>query len=282
LERIKTVRPKEKAVRRNSDFFFVFTIILIILDIMRIVCISDTHSLEKDIVHPIPEGDVLIHAGDISNKGGEKDVTNFIHWFQNINGFDTKIFISGNHDHCFEQVNKPHHKRDYDWLRNLMAPENLAQSNVYYLEDNFMTIEDPEFSRPIKFYGSPWQPWFYDWAFNLPRLGDEIEQKWKMIPDDTDVLITHGPPNEILDLVNNFRQPNRNVGCELLRFHVERVKPALNVFGHIHEGYGTKIINDTLFVNASICNPSYYPINKPIIVDLVEVGGKIIANYINE
>ena len=249
---------------------------------MRIVCISDTHSLEKDIVHPIPEGDVLIHAGDISNKGGEKDVTNFIHWFQNINGFDTKIFISGNHDHCFEQVNKPHHKRDYDWLRNLMAPENLAQSNVYYLEDNFMTIEDPEFSRPIKFYGSPWQPWFYDWAFNLPRLGDEIEQKWKMIPDDTDVLITHGPPNEILDLVNNFRQPNRNVGCELLRFHVERVKPALNVFGHIHEGYGTKIINDTLFVNASICNPSYNPVNKPIVVDLVEVDGKIIANYINE
>jgi len=249
---------------------------------MRIVCISDTHSLHKLMEHELPKGDVLIHAGDISNRGGEVDVTNFIYWFQNIQGFDTKIFISGNHDYCFEKVNEPHHKGDYDWLNNLMAPENLAQSDVYYLEDNFMIIERPEFSRPIKLYGSPWQPWFYDWAFNLPRLGKEIEEKWSMIPDDTDVLITHGPPNGILDLVNNFRQPNRNVGCESLRFHVERVKPALNVFGHIHEGYGTTLIDETLFVNASICNPGYNPINKPIIIDLTEVDGKIKANYVEE
>lgn len=249
---------------------------------MRIVCISDTHSLHKLMEHELPKGDVLIHAGDISNRGGEVDVTNFIYWFQNIQGYDTKIFISGNHDYCFEKVNEPHHKGDYDWLKNLMAPENLAQSDVYYLEDNFMIIETPEFSKPIKFYGSPWQPWFYDWAFNLERLGNELEEKWSMIPDDTDVLITHGPPNGILDLVNNFRQPNRNVGCELLRVHVERVKPSLNVFGHIHEGYGTTLIDDTLFVNASICNPGYNPINKPIIIDLTEVDGKIIANYVEE
>lgn len=249
---------------------------------MRIVCISDTHSLQDNMLHEIPSGDVLIHAGDISNKGGEKDVTNFIHWFQNIQGFDMKIFISGNHDHCFEQVNKPHHSRDYDWLRHLMSEENLSQSDITYLEDNSTTLESPEFSRPIKFYGSPWQPWFYDWAFNLPRNGEEMEKKWLMIPEDTDVLITHGPPNGVLDLVNNWRQPFQNVGCELLRFHVERVKPALNVFGHIHEGYGVKNIEDTLFVNASICNPGYNPINKPIIIDLTEVDGKIKANYVEE
>jgi 3',5'-cyclic AMP phosphodiesterase CpdA len=75
---------------------------------MRIVCISDTHSLHGDMAHEIPSGDVLIHAGDISNRGGEKDVTEFIYWFQNIKGFDDKIFISGNHDHCFERVNQPH------------------------------------------------------------------------------------------------------------------------------------------------------------------------------
>ena len=249
---------------------------------MRIVCISDTHSLHKLMKHELPKGDVLIHAGDISNKGGEVDVTNFIYWFQNIQEFDTKIFISGNHDYCFERINEPHHKGDYDWLHNLMSPENLAQSDVTYLEDSFMTIEDPEFSRPIKIYGSPWQPWFYDWAFNLPRLGTELQEKWNMIPEDTDVLITHGPPNGILDLVNNFRQPNRNVGCESLRFHVERVKPALNVFGHIHEGYGVKQVNDTLFVNASICTAGYEPTNKPIIIDLTEVDGKIIATYVEE
>jgi Icc-related predicted phosphoesterase len=232
--------------------------------------------------HELPKGDVLIHAGDISNKGGEVDVTNFIYWFQNIEGFDTKIFISGNHDFCFEKVNQPHHKGDYDWLNNLMSSENLSQSDVTYLQDDFIIIESSEFSRPIKFYGTPWQPWFYDWAFNLPRFGDELQAKWSFIPEDTDVLITHGPPNGILDLVNNFRQPNRNVGCESLRFHVERVKPALNVFGHIHEGYGVKQVNDTLFVNASICTAGYEPTNKPIIIDLTEVDGKIIATYVEE
>ena len=249
---------------------------------MRIVLISDTHSLQHNMLHELPKGNVLIHAGDISNKGEERDVTEFIHWFQNIEGFDTKIFIAGNHDFCFERVNQPHHKGDYDWLHNLMAPENLSQSDVTYLEDDFMTIEDPEFSRPIKFYGSPWQPYFHDWAFNLPRLGEETEKKWLMIPDDTDVLITHGPPNGILDLVNNWRQPFQNVGCELLRFHVERVKPSLNVFGHIHEGYGVKQVDGTLFVNASICNPVYNPINKPIIVDLTEIDGKIVSTYVED
>ena len=249
---------------------------------MRIVCISDTHSLHKLMKHELPKGDVLIHAGDISNRGGEVDVTNFIYWFQNIQEFDAKIFISGNHDHCFEQVNKPHNKRDYDWLRNLMAPENLAQSDVYYLEDNFMIIERPEFSRPIKIYGSPWQPWFYDWAFNLPRLGTELQEKWNMIPEDTDVLITHSPPNGYGDLVNNWRQPNTHVGCECLISRIGEINPSLNVFGHIHEGYGVQHNENTLFVNASICTSNYEPINKPIIVDLTEVDGKIIATYVEE
>lgn len=249
---------------------------------MRIVCISDTHTLHKGMLHELPPGDVLIHAGDISNRGGERDVTEFMHWFQDLKGYENKILVAGNHDHCFEQVNKPHHKRDYDWLRHLMSEENLSQSDVTYLEDDFMTIESPEFPRPIKFYGTPWQPWFYDWAFNLPRAGEELEKKWLMIPDDTDVLITHTPPNGILDLVNNHMQPNRNVGCEVLRFHMERVNPALNVFGHIHEGYGYKRIDNTLFVNASICNAAYRPINKPIVIDLTEVDGKIIATYVED
>ena len=247
---------------------------------MRIVCISDTHSLHGGMAHEIPSGDVLIHAGDVSNRGGERDVTEFIYWFQNIKGFDDKIFISGNHDHCFERVNQPHHKGDYDWLHNLMSPENLSQSDVTYLEDNFITIESDEFSRPIKFYGSPWQPWFYDWAFNLPRLGNELQEKWNMIPEDTDVLITHSPPNGYGDLVNNWRQPKTHVGCECLINRIGEINPLVNVFGHIHEGYGVELGNKTLFVNASICNPGYSPINKPIIIDLQEVYGEIIATHV--
>ena len=249
---------------------------------MRIVCISDTHSLHYKMTEPLPKGDVLIHAGDISNRGGERDVTEFIHWFQNIEGFDTKIFISGNHDFCFEQINEPHHKGDFDWLNNLMNTENLSQSDVTYLEDNFITIESPEFSRPIKFYGTPWQPWFYDWAFNLPRFGDELKTKWSLIPEDTDVLITHGPPNGYGDYVYNWRQPGVNVGCELLINRIIDIKPTLNIFGHIHEGYGVYTNEHTTFVNASICTSAYIPSNKPIVIDLTEVGGKIIATYVEE
>ena len=249
---------------------------------MRIVCISDTHSLHKNMGHELPKGDVLIHAGDISNRGGERDVTDFIYWFQNIQGFDAKIFISGNHDHCFERLNQPHHKGDYDWLHNLMGPENLAQSDVYYLEDNFMIIERPEFSRPLKIYGSPWQPWFYDWAFNLPRMGEELLEKWSKIPTDTDILITHGPPNGYGDLVNNHRQPNGNVGCELLRSKIEELNPILNIFGHIHEGYGVYTNDNTTFVNSSICTASYVPSNKPIVIELKEYDGKIVSTYVEE
>jgi calcineurin-like phosphoesterase family protein len=234
------------------------------------------------MLHLLPKGDVLIHAGDMSNKGGERDVTNFVHWFQNIDGFQYKIFIAGNHDFCFERVNEPHHKGDYDWLHVLMYDENLSQSNVTYLEDDFIEIESPEFSKPIKIYGSPWQPEFYNWAFNLPRMGEELNEKWNNIPEDTDILITHGPPNGFGDLVNNWRQPNMNVGCELLRNKIEELNPTLNVFGHIHEGYGIYNNGKTTFVNASICTPDYRPTNKPIIIDLTEIDGQLNVTYVEE
>jgi predicted phosphodiesterase len=161
-----------------------------------------------------------------------------------------------------------------------MNEENLSQSDVVYLEDSGFTIESPEFSRPIKFWGSPWQPEFYNWAFNLPRLGDELKKYWDMIPNDTDVLITHGPPNEARDFVNNWRQPVRNVGCELLRFRVEQIKPLVHIFGHIHESYGVEYVKDILYVNASTCTERYAPSNKPIVVDLNEYDGEIVATYV--
>jgi Icc-related predicted phosphoesterase len=249
---------------------------------MRIVCISDTHGLHKPMedFNPLPEGDVLIHAGDCTNVGKPHEVKEFVEWFMNIKGFDSKIFIAGNHDWSFENHRHPHHKGDFEWYYHLMNEENLSQSDVTYLEDNGFTIESSEFSRPIKFWGSPWQPEFYSWAFNLPRLGDDLKKYWDMIPDDTDVLITHGPPNEIRDFVNNWRQPIRNVGCELLRFRVEQIKPLIHIFGHIHEAYGVEYNDNILYVNASICNERYVPSNKPIVVDLTEVDGKIIATYV--
>lgn len=249
---------------------------------MRIVCISDTHGLHKPMedFNSLPEGDVLIHAGDCTNVGKPHEVKEFVEWFMDVKGFDSKIFIAGNHDWAFENHRYPHHKGDFEWYYHLMNEENLSQSDITYLEDSGFTIESPEFSRPIKFWGSPWQPEFYSWAFNLPRLGDDLKKYWDMIPNDTDVLITHGPPNEIRDFVNNWRQPIRNVGCELLRFRVEQIKPLVHVFGHIHEAYGVEYNDNILYVNASICNERYVPSNKPIVVDLTEVDGKIIATYV--
>jgi len=247
---------------------------------MRIVCISDTHSLHKimDDINPLPQGDVLVHAGDCTNVGKQHEVTDFVHWFQNLKGFDTKIFIAGNHDFAFEKHRYPHHKGDYDWYYNLMNEENLSQSDVVYLEDNQFIIESPEFSRPLKFWGSPWQPEFYNWAFNLPRQGEELEKYWSMIPNDTDVLITHGPPNFIRD----FTPSNLSVGCELLAVHIERIKPLVHVFGHIHHSYGAVQKENTLFVNAAICTERYVPSNKPIIVEIKEYYGEIVATYVEE
>ena len=250
---------------------------------MRIVCISDTHGLHKimDDLNPLPQGDILLHAGDCTNVGKPHEVKEFVEWFQNIKGFDTKIFIAGNHDWSFQKVNEPHHSGDYDWFHNLMNEENLSQSDVVYLEDTNFTIESSEFSRPIKIHGSPWQPNFYDWAFNLPRLGDEIKSKWEMIPDDTDILITHGPPHEVRDFVSNWRQGDMNVGCELLRYELDnRINPLIHVFGHIHGAYGAAYIKDTLYVNASTCTERYIPSNKPIVIDVTENDGKLIATYV--
>lgn len=238
---------------------------------MRIVCISDSHCYEKKIL--LPKGDILIHSGDLSSKGREHEVRHFIEWFQKVEGFDMKIFIAGNHDLSFENIfsSKP------DWLLHLINDENLTQSDCVYLQDSFITYETPEFSKPLKFYGSPWQPRFYDWAFNVDR--DKIYKYWELIPEDTDVLITHGPPHGVRDYVRG-RVPFENLGCESLRYHIDRVKPILSVFGHIHDGYGTEKINDTLFVNASVCDEGYHPVNQPIVVEVTEVDGKLIANVI--
>lgn len=232
---------------------------------MRIVLISDTHSLHEVMTDPIPKGDVFIHAGDCTNVGEQHDLTRFVHWIQNLD-FDTKIFISGNHDFCFE--------RKEQWFKNLINNENLNQSNCYYLEDDFITIEYPEFSRPIKIYGTPWQPWFRDWAFNVQR--DKLSPYWDKIPLDTDILITHGPPMGILDLTLRGDTP----GCASLLTYVEKIKPVLHIFGHIHEAYGKIKQGDTLFINASICSSRYIPSNKPIIIDLTEINGKLITNII--
>lgn len=208
---------------------------------LRIVCLSDTHNFNELI--NVPDGDILIHAGDATIRGTRFEVEEFLQWFSAL-PHKHKIFVAGNHDWLYE-------------TNQTFAGFITANFNVKYLRDSSIEIEN------LKIYGSPWQPRFYDWAFNLNR-GEEIAEKWRLIPADTDVLITHGPPHEILDSTPN----GDSAGCEELRKRIEKLNLKAHIFGHIHSGYGTITKSGIQFVNASICDESYAPSNSPIIIDI--------------
>jgi len=209
----------------------------------RITLISDTHNKYKQI--DLPVGDILINAGDSTSMGYDHEIKNFCEWIDNLS-YDLKVFIAGNHDWAFQ--NSP----------NKIKVILNEFPNIKYLQDKLLVYDD------IKIYGSPWQPEFMGWAFNLPTNGWELEQKWKDIPINTDILITHCPPFGILDkaYVNSL-----NLGCELLKNAVNIVKPKIHVFGHIHGGYGYIYRDGTHFFIASVLNEHYLYTNKPITFD---------------
>lgn len=208
-------------------------------DSIRIVIISDTHGHHD---FEVPPGEVLIHAGDGCKRGSLDEARSWGE-FLAAQPHPHKIAIAGNHDRCFES-------------EPALAREQLPAS-LTYLCDSGCELEG------LRFWGAPWQPWFLSWAFNLPR-GPELARKWGLIPEHTDVLVTHGPPMGVLDRT----YAGEPVGCEELRAAVARVRPRLHVFGHIHEGYGAEALAGTLFVNASICTLAYRPDNPAVVVDL--------------
>lgn len=208
----------------------------------RIVCIADTHGWGYRAQLKVPEGDVLVHAGDLTSRGLTYEVEEELNWFSRL-PHRCKIFIAGNHDWLFEQ--KPRTARE------------MIPASVTYLEDSGCEVAG------LRFWGSPVQPWFYDWAFNRQR-GPEISKSWSKIPNDTDVLVTHGPPRGILDKTID----GRNDGCDDLLARIREVQPKAHIFGHIHSGYGMQRINGTIHINAAICTDEYQPINRPIVVDL--------------
>lgn len=249
---------------------------------MRIICMSDSHSKHNDLSYNpedfINENDenILIHSGDCTNIGTDQEISDFIDWYSGLKMFDKKIFIAGNHDFGFEKINRyPYHSNQIPEVVLMTNPEILDESDVVYLEDDEYVFKSVTLKRKIKFYGSPWQPEFYDWAFNLPINGEKLRSKWEMIPKDTDILLTHGPAYGLLDLTPDIR----SVGCGLLRERINKVQPLLHNFGHIHHSYGETFHNGTLHVNSSVCNERYVPKNKPIVVDLtLGDNGQILIN----
>jgi len=206
----------------------------------------------------IPEGDVLVLAGDVLRNfymgAPDKDASRQLRALEGFLGFlDRTPFrkvalIAGNHDWCFE-------------LRGEDARKIVAMHpKTVYLEDGGAIIEG------VRFYGSPWQPEFCGWAFNLTRDGEALGKAWAKIPERLDVLVTHGPPFGIMD--SSPSVDCHEQGDRLLLERVKIVKPRYHVFGHIHGGYGRRRIGETEFLNVALCDERYEPVQPPQVIEV--------------
>lgn len=208
---------------------------------MTLVTISDTHGQHNKVI--LPKGDLLIHAGDVTRRGIEAEVVDFISWFAQ-QPFEHKIFIAGNHDFYFERTSE----RDI---------EAIIPKEIIYLKDSGITING------LKIWGSPITPWFFDWAFNRHR-GPEIQRHWDLIDMDTDILVTHGPVHNILDKTVT----GEHAGCVDLLHTIKQIKPKVHIGGHIHEAYGIAHVDGTTFINASVLNERYEMVNEAVVVEV--------------
>lgn len=190
---------------------------------MRIVAVADTHLYHREL--RVPDGDVFVHAGDLCQSGHVRELAIALDWIAEL-PHRHKVVIAGNHDWAF--------------VRDRPAALCLVAKGVDYLEDEALAIGG------VRFWGSPWQPEFCSWAFNLPR-GQALAEKWSRMPENLDVLVTHGPPRGIGDLTATARRE----GCADLLARVAEVKPRLHLFGHIHEDGGAWQVGDTWFSNVT-------------------------------
>ena len=199
---------------------------------MKVVLIADTHGRTPEL----PDGDVLVHAGDCTSRGTKEEVEQFDAWLGTLN-YKPILFTPGNHDFYLEDD------------RSILI-------NATVLINEGIVIDG------VSFWASPYVLRFGGWAFG--RSEEKLADIWSRIPDNVDVLITHSPPKGILD----YGISGSNLGSESLFERSSIVEPKVHVFGHIHEGAGQKRIGATTFVNASVVNEYYRNVNKPVVVDI--------------
>ena len=217
---------------------------------MKLVLISDTHNQHHDL--KIPDGDVLIHSGDITFNGKLEYFAKFNDWLGTL-PHKHKIVVPGNHD--IDAGNE-----NYAIVEALMV-------QCHWLVNQAVTIDG------IKFYGVPQTPSFFpeNWVFNVDR-GSLLEMNiWNEVPDDTDVVISHGPPRGYGDSCPDYVLPHRmvNVGCDYQLERLKQIRPKLNVCGHIHDAYGVYLTDfGTVVANASSCTRGYKPKNLPLVFNI--------------
>lgn len=228
---------------------------------VKILCISDLHGFTPKL----QQSDIILHAGDICPTIDHSIPfqrswleTNFTSWVRNL---DCKHFIycAGNHDWVYYDNHSHNHKSFID-----KAGFTVESSKRIYLENAFVEVEG------LKIWGSPWQNWFYDWAFNAHE--PELEIIYSKIPNDVDIIVSHGPPFGYGDLAPRYKAGksigSENAGSKALLSAIDRINPKLVVTGHIHSGYGVYQYKNTKIVNASLLDEKYNLVNKPIEVEL--------------
>lgn len=190
---------------------------------MKIALIADTHGKHDEL--PLPDADLLIHCGDLFEWGDPRPdpLGEIDDWFGSAPAKEV-ICIAGNHDRLLQE----------------RAEGTCPFSKATYLQDSGTTIGG------LSIYGSPWCPDLPGFAFYA--TAEQLREHWRKIPTGVDILVTHTPPFGILDKPRNGRV---NLGCPILREELERIRPRLHVFGHVHASYGKKQIGDTQFVNAA-------------------------------
>lgn len=185
---------------------------------LKIWHISDTHGLHNELnQNKLPEVDVVVHSGDCSNYYNPifnvAEVMNFLDWYEKVD-IKHKIYVAGNHDTSVE--------------KRLVDKEQFTSRGIIYLEHEEVIIDG------FKFFGTPYTPRYGNWAFMKAR--EKINRVWDSIPEDTDVMICHGPPKGALDI--SYKQehgsPIERCGCSALKKRMEIIQPSLMLFGHIH------------------------------------------------
>jgi hypothetical protein len=203
----------------------------------------------------IPDGvDAVFHCGDESHLGNpmrnEPECRAFFEWFCGL-PIKTKFFVPGNHSTAFEQ--------------GLVTPDDYP--SVHFL------IHEAAVWDGWNLFGTPYTPLFFNWAYMKAR--PDLDAVWATIPEQTDILLSHGPPKGILDVTRDWRSKEPiHVGSKSLTRHVlERIKPKLHAFGHLHDepeinNFGIVERGGVKFVNCSCCNLSGQLVNHGMVVDL--------------
>ena len=214
---------------------------------IRIVAVSDTHGYHRKL--DIPDGDIFIHAGDVTMEGELDVAADFAKWVREL-PHAHKIIVPGNHDFCYDISSIRYQER---------AAQLLDLPRTHFLIDAARTLEVRE--QKIRLYGAPWVANLKGWAF-----WDRNRDRFESAPRDIDLLVTHGPPYGIRDAAQ-FNDAIHYGSKHLVRYIQRCYGLKLHIFGHVHEGAGQEQVGEITFVNACTCTREYKPTNPPVVLD---------------